>query len=140
MSDQATDTANDWHQPSRYFQSLGLSIAERGGGRARLDYVFDPAYGNRKGDVQGGVLAGMIDIVMSEAIRSIVDEKDGRDSYRGMSTITMTVNYLDVAQGDLTAAGRADRVGKTTGFASAEVRNRAGKLVATGQGTFRIIR
>ncbi|MEQ8353989.1 MAG: PaaI family thioesterase [Kiloniellaceae bacterium] len=126
----------DWKRPSRYFETLGLSIAARGDGRATLAYAFDAAFGNRKGDVQGGVLAGLIDIAMSEAIRSTLDDAD----FRGISTMTMTVNYLDVARGDLTAEGRAERVGKTAAFASAEVRDKAGKLVATGQGAFRIIR
>ena len=126
----------DWKQPSRYFETLGMRIAEKGDGRATLSYAFDVAYGNRKGDVQGGVLASLVDIAMSEAIRSTLDDAD----YRGLSTISMTVNYLDVARGDLTAHGTAARVGKTTAFGSAEVRDMAGKLVATGQGSFRIIR
>ena len=136
MPDSSKRDPDDWKKPSRYFESLGMSILEKGGGKATLGYVFNAAYGNRKGDVQGGVLAGLIDIAMSEAIRSTLDDS----TYRGMSTISMTVNYLDVARGDLTAHARADRVGRTTGFGSAVVRDTAGKLVATGQGTFRIIR
>lgn len=126
----------DWKQPSRYFESLGMSVAERSDGRATLTYAFDEAYGNRKGDVQGGVLASLIDIAMSESIRSTLVDAE----FRGLSTITMTVNYLDVANGDQTAQGKAERVGKTTAFASAEIHDKAGKLVATGQGAFRIIR
>ncbi len=126
----------DWKQPSRYFETLGMRVAERGDGHATLTYAFDAAYGNRKGDVQGGVLASLVDIAMSEAIRSTLVDAE----FRGLSTITMTVNYLDVASGDLTAQGKAERVGKTTAFASAEIRDKAGKLVATGQGAFRIIR
>ena len=136
MPDSPKQATADWKKPSRYFESLGMSILEKGGGKATLGYVFNAAYGNRKGDVQGGVLAGLIDISMSEAIRSTLEDAE----YRGMSTVSMTVNYLDGAQGDLTAEGRADRVGRTTGFASAQVFNKAGKLVATGQGIFRIIR
>lgn len=126
----------DWKQPSRYFHTLGMSIAEQGDGHATLAYAFDEAFGNRKGDVQGGVLASLIDIAMSEAIRSTLDDA----AFRGLSTLSMTVNYLDVAQGDLTARGTATRVGKSTAFATAEIHDKAGNLVATGQGSFRIIR
>lgn len=125
---------SDWKKPSRYFETLGMRIAAQGDGSATLDLAFSQAFGNRKGDVHGGVLAGLIDIAMSEAIRSTLSD------FRGLSTISMTVNYLDVARGDLTAVGTVARIGKSTAFAAAEVRDRTNKLVATGQGSFRIIR
>ena len=86
MPDSSKRDPDDWKKPSRYFQSLGMSIAEKGGGRATLNYVFDEAFGNRKGDVQGGVLAGLIDIAMSEAIRSTLD-----DSTSGRQTAKLLI-------------------------------------------------
>jgi acyl-coenzyme A thioesterase PaaI-like protein len=44
----------------------------------------------------------------------------------------VTVSTLDIAHGDLTAQG--------TAFGTAEIYDKAGKLVAMGQGSFRIIR
>jgi uncharacterized protein (TIGR00369 family) len=111
-----------------------MRIAGAGSGAATIALRFSEAFGNRKGDVHGGVIAGLVDIAMSEAIRSSLSD------FRGLSTISMTVNYLDVGRGDLTASGKVSRAGKTTAFASAEVRDAQGRLVATGQGSFRIIR
>lgn len=124
----------DWKKPSRYFETLGMRLAASDEDSATVELTFSEAFGNRKGDVHGGVIAGLIDISMSEAIRTTLTD------FKGLSTISMSINYLDVARGDLTGIGRVTRKGRTTAFASAEVRDRAGNLVASGQGSFRIIR
>jgi acyl-coenzyme A thioesterase PaaI-like protein len=73
-------------------------------------------------------------MAMSEAIRSSVTD------IRGLATISLTVHYLSVGASDLVASATMTRCGGSTAFASAEVRDRDAKLVATGQGAFRIIR
>ncbi len=124
----------DWKKPSRFFETLGLELVQAGEGQSTLALHFGEAIGNRKGDVHGGAIAGLIDIAMSEAIRSLLSD------FKGLATISMAINYLHVGAGDLVAQGVATRRGKTTAFATAEVRDAQGNMVATGQGAFRIIR
>jgi uncharacterized protein (TIGR00369 family) len=124
----------DRRQPSRFFETLGMHLLRAGDGEAAVELRCREALGNRKGDVHGGAIASLIDVAMSEAIRASLRDVDG------LATISMTINYLDVGRGDLAGTGKATRLGRTTAFATAEIRDGAGTLVATGQGVFRIIR
>lgn len=123
-----------WQRGSPYFTTLGLSLLEAGEGHARVALPLTPAVANRKGDVHGGAIASLIDMAMSQAIRS------GLTEYRGLATISMSVNYLAVGGGELIAEAVVIRTGRSTAFAVAEVRDGAGQVVATGQGAFRVIR
>src|SRR3546814_115696 len=123
-----------WRPSSPYSATLGLRIVQQGEGAATVELPLAEAVANRKGDVHGGAIAGLIDMSMSEAIRSALTD------FRGLATVSLSVNFLAVSAGDLTASAVVNRCGRTTAFASAEVRDRDAKLLATGQGAFRIIR
>ena len=120
--------------PSPPFQHhLGIETVEAAEGRALLRFAFKPEYGNRKGDVHGGVLATLADLAMSQAIRSLAP------GIAGMSTINMTVNYLDTASGDLVARGRAIKIGRTIGVGEATCETADGRVVMQATGAFRLI-
>jgi len=123
-----------WHRDSPYFATLGLRLVEEGEGHARVALPLTPAVANRKGDVHGGAIASLIDMAMSAAIRcSLAD-------FKGLATISMSVNYLAVGSGEVIAEAVVTRLGRSTAFAATEVRKAEGEVVATGQGAFRIIR
>ena len=127
--------ATDGWLPSPPFQHhLGIETVEAADGKSLLRFTFKSEYGNRKGDVHGGVLATLADLAMSQAIRSQATE------IAGMSTISMTVNYLDIASGNLVARGRTVKLGRTIAVGEATCEDSRGRVVIHATGTFRMIR
>ncbi len=121
--------------PTPPFQDyMGIETVERAGGRTLLRYTFRTEHGNRKGDVHGGVLATIVDLAMSQAIRTLTPD------IAGMSTINMTVNYLDTASGNLIARGRTIKVGRTIAVGEATCETLDGRVVVQATGAFRMIR
>ena len=102
-------------------------------GRSRLLLPFKPEICNRKGDIHGGASAALVDLAMSLAIRSQTD------GVAGLSTISMTINYLDPGQGALTATGKVTKFGRTIAIAEAQVHAEDGSLVVQASGAFRLI-
>ncbi len=127
-------TTAGW-QPSPPFQHhLGVETVEAADGRALLRMAFKAEFGNRKGDVHGGVLATLVDLAMSQAIRSL------KPDLAGLSTINMTINYLEPASGNMTARGKAIKVGGSIGIAEATCETDDGVVVVQASGAFRMIR
>lgn len=130
----ASERSTKGWMPSPPFQHhLGIETAEVGEGRSLLRFTFRPEYGNRKGDVHGGVLATLADLAISQAIRSLTPD------IAGMSTINMTVNYLDTASGNLVARGRTIKRGRSISVGEATVETADGRVAVHATGTFRMI-
>lgn len=127
-------STSGWLASPPFQEHLGIVTVEAGDGRTLLRMPFRPELGNRKGDVHGGVLATLVDLAISQAIRS------GRTDIAGLSTINMTINYLDTASGDLLARGRATKVGGSVGFGEASVETSDGRVVVSASAAFRLIR
>ncbi len=123
-----------WDDVSQFQQHLGIATEDRADGRSRLRYVFKLEHGNRKGDVHGGVLATLMDLAISQAIRSLAPD------IAGLSTINMTVNYVETARGDLVARGRVIKVGRTIAVGEATCETADGTVCVQATGAFRIIR
>lgn len=107
---------------------LGLRMLRYGDGEAEILLPFrEEIVGSPHVPyIHGGIIATLLDIAGDYAIASTV----GRD----VPTIDMRVDYLRTAGlEDLIGTGRAIRVGRTIGVADAEVRNRAGQLLAVGR-------
>jgi uncharacterized protein (TIGR00369 family) len=87
------------------------------------------------GQPHGGILFTVMDTTMAWAIQSLLDE--------GFSctTIDLHIQYLAPAQ-DGPFACRAETIHQTRhlAFVRAEIRDAQSRLVASGQGTFRIIK
>ena len=73
-----------------------------------------------------------------EAVRGRV--RFGVSDLGGTSTISLSVNYLAPGRTALVAHARLLRAGSTIAFAAGEILDESGTLVATAQGTFRLIR
>lgn len=127
-------TTQGWSAVPPFQQHLGIETVEAANGRSLLRYRFAAEHGNRKGDVHGGVYATIIDLAISQAIRSL------RPELAGLSTINLTVNYLDTASGDLIARGKALKVGGSIAIGEATCETEDGRVVVQASGAFRLIR
>ena len=84
--------------------------------------------------VQGGFVAGMIDNAMSLAVIVSTQYKFNP------ATLELKVNYLgQTTLGNNTAIGRIIKMGSSIAFLEGELRNAAGKKVATATATAKLI-
>jgi acyl-CoA thioesterase len=126
------------HQRAVYWQSPFLKFLDfRQGalspGKAEVSVMAGPELMNRGNAVHGGVLAALLDTVLSQAIHTEVT------SHTPLVTIELKVNYLAPArQGELVAEAEVIQVGGSVAVASGFVRDSSGTRVAFGVGTFRL--
>jgi uncharacterized protein (TIGR00369 family) len=102
--------------------------------RGRVTMTLEPAefHYNPYGTVHGGVLATVLDTVMSCAVLS------QQAAGRGNTTIDLTINYLrplTVASGLVTAEGTVIHAGRTTALAQGRVVDAEGRLYAVASTT-----
>jgi uncharacterized protein (TIGR00369 family) len=95
--------------------------------RGRVTMSLEPAeyHYNPYGTAHGGVLASLLDTVMSCAILSLLPLG------RGNTTIDLTVNYLrplTMESGPVTAEGTVVHTGRTTALAQGRVVDASGRL------------
>lgn len=124
---------SDWADTAPFALTLGIVVRQASEGKSELFLPFTPANTNRKHDVHGGVLGTLLDMAGSYALRSIEPRP------KGVATITMTVNFMAPAQGDLTATGTVVKSGRTIGWCDCRIVDAQGQLVATASATYRII-
>jgi uncharacterized protein (TIGR00369 family) len=127
-------SGNDWAAGPPLARHLGIEDRGAAGGTARLALPSRSQNANRKGDVHGGALMALLDMVAANAVRSLVPEA------AGLSTITLTTAFIAPGRGTLEAEGKVLQAGGTVAFAEARVTDETGRLVATAQGSWRIIR
>jgi uncharacterized protein (TIGR00369 family) len=103
-------------------------------GTVDLEFHAGADFRNRRGQVQGGMLAAMLDSTVGCAA---VAGLGGQS----VATLTMHVSFLrPAAVGTIRAQGRIVHRGRSTVFADAELRDASGEIVATASGTLRILR
>lgn len=107
---------------------------DRQHGAVELAFTATPAFANRHGYVQGGMLAAMLDSTVGCAAVAALDGQS-------VVTLTMNVTYLRPAVvGPIDASGRIVHRGGSVVFASGELRDGAGVVVASATATLRIVR
>lgn len=121
---------------SPYIQLLGMDLKELGGGRSRLELQTAQRHTNLQGQIQGGVIATLIDSGMSSAIRGLLPDA------RQTVTVEMKLNFLAAVQpGDtLISEGEVLKLGRQLAVVRATIRTAGGTAVAAGQGTFMLLR
>ena len=123
-----------WRSFPPFYAHLGLELESLGDGRCAIRLPYAKHFGNTRGEVHGGIVASLLDITLSQALRSNIDgEAD-------MATISMTVNYLAPAVGVLMCRGNTVRTGRSIGFAEGEVTDEKGYAVCRASATYRILR
>lgn len=111
-------------------------------GRVVLTIPFDEKLTNvgEPPTIQGGVAATLVDVAGGLALRTDIEDAGPRQA---VATISLNVNYLRRAAGDLRATGEIVRAGGSVGVADVVVESEnQGETVevATGQPTFRLFR
>lgn len=114
---------------------LGLDIldADRENGRVTIAFTAKPEFCNASGNVQGGILAAMLDDCMGPAILIATNAE------AFPSTIDLNVQFLAPAKpGQLIGKSRVVKIGKTIAFVEADLEDANGNPIARGTASVRI--
>ncbi|MGD8285569.1 MAG: PaaI family thioesterase [Desulfobacterales bacterium] len=118
-----------------YFELLSMKLLDVGVGFSVLEIDLSKKHLQPFGFVHGGVFASIIDAAAFWAIFFEVEDQNS-----GVTTVDLKLNYLaPAASGKLIAKGRQIKLGKTLGYADAEVSDDNGKLLAHGTSTVMIL-
>ena len=129
-----TEPRRDMSEITAFARHLGVTRIAAAEGRSEVALDLAEATRNYKGEAHGGLIAALMDIAMARAVRSA-----DADVW-GLSTISMTVNFLAPGRGALVARAQIVRGGATIAVAEAEVDGEDGGQVARASAIFRIIR
>jgi uncharacterized protein (TIGR00369 family) len=98
-----------------------------------VELAVGPQHLNSMGVVHGGVYATLVDAALGHAIGFCTT----RGNVRFSTTVSLCTTFVkSVGDGVLIATGRLEGLSGRLVTASAEVRDAAGNLLATGQGSF----
>ncbi len=122
-----------WRSTVPLYIHLGFELDALDDGRSQVRLRFQQHLGNSRGDVHGGTVAAIIDAAMSQAVRSLVDME------MGVATITMNLNYLAPAKGEIICRGMVIKRGRSIMFTEAEVFGEDGVLACRASATYRIL-
>jgi uncharacterized protein (TIGR00369 family) len=128
----AVHALNERLRRGPFHRWLDLSVVEAGDGRIVVDCPWreEMVVNQDVGYTHGGILATLIDLA---ADWSIATTKLGRP----FPTIDMRIDYHRPAmKGTLRVTGSVVRLGSTFSTAEALIEDEAGKLVASGRGTY----
>lgn len=120
-----------------FMRHLGMEFVEGGDGYAKLKLRYQDENSTFGKALHGGALASLIDT--TGAMAAWTTAAIATPKYFG-STVGVNVNYLSWAIGeDVFAEGRILKRGKEIIYADVRVTNAAGKLLAQGTVTYRIV-
>ncbi len=116
---------------SPYFQLLSMKLVDVGVGCSSLEIDLTQKHLQPFGKVHGGVFSSIIDAAAFWAVYPGIE-----DQTAGLTTVDLKLNYLaPAASGKLIARGRQIKLGRTLGYAEAEVLDETGKILAHGTST-----
>ena len=118
-----------------YFELLSMKLQDVGIGYSVLEIDLAKKHLQPFGMVHGGVFASIIDAASFWSIYFRLEDQSA-----GLTTVDLKLNYLaPAASGKLIARGRQIKLGKTLGYADAEVTDETGKILAHGSSTVIIL-
>ncbi len=127
------EAGNEAHMPPAA-KLLGWKLLEIEPGRAKAEFTAREDFVNPTGNIQGGLLAAMLDDSMGPAGFSLLDET------QFAPTLEMKINFMRAARpGKLIGEGKVVHQTKSTFFLVGELRTEDGTLIATGTATARIV-
>ncbi|WP_442593958.1 PaaI family thioesterase [Parapusillimonas sp. JC17] len=119
-----------------YLEWLGVRLVEWRQGYAEIHLAMADRLGNRSGRVHGGVICTLLDSVCGYCGQYAPENEPPRRAV----TLTLTTNFIDLAEGDtLIAKAVVEKQGKSVYFSRGEVWS-GDQLVATASGTFKYTR
>jgi uncharacterized protein (TIGR00369 family) len=114
-----------------YFDLLSMRISEVGPGLSVMEIDLAQKHLQSFGFVHGGVFASIIDAASFWSLFYEIEDQD-----TGVTTVDLKLNYLAPAvSGKLIAKGRQIKLGRTLGYADAEVTDSEGRILAHGSST-----
>lgn len=120
-----------------FSRHLGMEFVEGGEGYAKIRLHYKDENSTWGQALHGGAIASLIDT--TGAMAAWTTAEIATPKYFG-STVGVTVNYLSGAIGeDIFAEGRILKRGKEIIYTDVRVTNGAGKLLAQGNVTYRIV-
>ena len=118
-----------------YFELLSIKLMDVGVGYSSLEIDLANKHLQPYGMVHGGVFASIIDAAAFWSIYFGIEDPDA-----GLTTVDLKLNYLEPAvSGKLFARGRQIKVGRTLGYAEAQVFDQSEKVLAHGTSTVIIL-
>ena len=118
-----------------YFELLSIKLMDVGVGYSSLEIDLANKHLQPYGMVHGGVFASIIDAAAFWSIYFGIE-----DPGAGLTTVDLKLNYLEPAvSGKLFARGRQIKVGRTLGYAEAQVVDKNEKVLAHGTSTVIIL-
>lgn len=115
-------------------EDLGIELVAWREGYCELQLTLAERHLNRRGRLQGGVTATLLDAACGYAGLLRAGQPEPGDA----ATITLGVNYLaKLSQGRVRAVGRMTGSGRSIFFSSGELFAEDGTLAATAQGSFK---
>ena len=123
-----------WRTFPPFYEHLNLKLEALADGKCVIRLPYAAHFANSRGEVHGGIVASLLDITLSQAVRSTLEGPTN------VATISMTVSYLTAAAGVLACSASVVRAGSTVAFAEGEVTDEKGAAVCRAVGTYRILR
>src|ERR1700730_4704417 len=123
--------AAQWRSSPPFYDHLGLQLESLGRGTCVIRLPYAKHFGNSRGEVHGGIVASLLDITLSQAVRSTLEGPTN------VATISMTVSYLAPAVGMVECRGNVVREGRAVAFAEGEVTDENGGAVCRAVATYR---
>ncbi len=121
----------DHTQATNFIQLIGLTVSRFENGTCISEMQLRKHHLSLSGRAHGGVLASMLDTTLGVAVYSALPE--------GKSCATLSFNvsfFRPVAGGRLTCTSRVGNVTRQTAYASGEIHDENGRLIASATGTF----
>ena len=116
---------------SPYFELLSMKLVDVGIGYSVLEIDLTQKHLQPYGKIHGGVFASIIDAAAFWSVYYGIE-----DQAAGLTTVDLKLNCLaPAASGKLIARGRQIKVGRTLGYAEAQVVDQDEKLLAHGTST-----
>ena len=124
---------DQWRSFPPFYGHLGLELESLAEGRGVIRLPRKDEFCNSRGEVHGGIVASLLDIALSQAVRSALSPTTS------CATISLNLNYLGPAFGNLKCRAVIVRSGRRIAFAEGEVIDEKGDAVCKAIGTYRII-
>src|SRR3990172_9825071 len=119
---------------SPYFALLSMEVRDLQWGTSLLEVYLEEKHLQPFGNVNGGVMASVVDAATFWAVFPQVERG------KGLTTAEIKVNYLaPVQKGKLVARGQIIKLGRTLALGEARVMDSGGKLVAHGTATMMVL-
>jgi len=122
-------------ETSSFNRLLGMKVVEVGESYARTRLPHAPEIHQTAGFIHGGAIATLIDSTAGLAVFTTLSQRP-----KVLATVDMHVHYLEGVRGeDMVAEARIRRRGRSIVFVAVEVHSDAGRQVAHGELSFRLI-